>query len=116
METAEVAEAFTALLKAGRFDEAAMRFWAQELATYEAAPGDFAEVHGRDAAFAKAKWWYENHDVHSTVVEGPWVNGNHFLCRMTIDVTPKGGQRRRMEEHVLYTVRDGRIVEERYFY
>jgi ketosteroid isomerase-like protein len=33
-----------------------------------------------------------------------------------IEVTPKDGERQEMEEMVLYTVRDGKIVEERYFY
>jgi hypothetical protein len=116
METKEIAEAFTALLKAGRFDEAAMRYWAEDIATYEAAPGDFAEAHGREANFEKAKWWYDNHEVHSTDVDGPFVNGTQFACRMTIDVTPKGGERTTLSEIVLFTVREGKVVEERYFY
>jgi ketosteroid isomerase-like protein len=116
MDIKELASEFVALLAAGKFDEAAMRFWAEEIATYEAAPGDFSEVHGREANFEKAKWWYDNHEVHSTEVDGPYVNGEQFACRMTIDVTPKGGERMTMTEVVLYTVRDGKVVEERYFY
>ena len=33
-----------------------------------------------------------------------------------MDVTPKGGARHTMDEVGLYTVKDGRIVEERFFY
>ncbi|MFN7175388.1 MAG: SnoaL-like domain-containing protein [Thermaurantiacus sp.] len=116
MEIREVAEAFANLLKADRFDEAAIRFWHEDIATYEAMPGDFAEVHGRAANLEKAKWWYDNHHVHETRVDGPWVNGDQFALRMAIDVTPKGGERMQMDEIVLYTVRDGKVAEERYLY
>jgi ketosteroid isomerase-like protein len=116
METREVAEAFSALLKEDKFDEAAIRFWAEDIATYEAMPGDFSEVYGREANLQKAKWWYDNHQVHETRVDGPYLNGHQFALRMAIDVTPKDGARMQMEEVVLYTVRDGKVVEERYFY
>lgn len=116
METRETAEAFTALLKAVKFDEAAMRFWSEDEATDEAAAGDLAEALGREANFAQAQWWYANPMVHDTQVEGPWVNADRFLCRMMIDVTPKGGARMTVEELALHTVRDGKVAEERDFY
>jgi ketosteroid isomerase-like protein len=36
--------------------------------------------------------------------------------RFTMDVTPKGGQRMSMDEVGLYTVKDGKVVEERFFF
>jgi ketosteroid isomerase-like protein len=44
------------------------------------------------------------------------VNGDQFALRFSMDVTPKGGARLQMDEIGLYTVRDGKIVEERFFY
>jgi hypothetical protein len=68
-------------------------------------------VHG------KGEWWTANHDVHSFQAEGPFVNGDYFALRFKIDVTTKAtGQRIQMDEIGLYKVKDGKIVEERFFY
>jgi ketosteroid isomerase-like protein len=45
------------------------------------------------------------------------VNGDQFAVGFKIDVTPKAdGKRMQMEEVGLYTVRGGKIAEERFFY
>jgi ketosteroid isomerase-like protein len=45
------------------------------------------------------------------------VNGNQFVVHFGMDVTTKEtGQRVQMNEIGLYTVRDGKIAEERFFY
>jgi predicted ester cyclase len=54
--------------------------------------------------------------VHGLQSDGPYVHGDTFLIRMSIDVTPKGGTRMQMSEVVAYKVADGKVVEERYFY
>jgi len=112
----EVATDFAALAAAGRMDEAAMKYWADDIATYEAMPGEMAETQGKEAALAKAAWWFENHEVHSISSEGPFVNGDHFMLIMAIDVTPRGGTRMQMREIVDYHVVDDKIVAERYCY
>jgi hypothetical protein len=78
--------------------------------------GPMAVTRGREAIFGKHRWWAENHEVHGVSVAGPYVNGDQFALRFGIDVTPKGGARMQMEEVGLYTVRDGLISEERFFY
>lgn len=117
MTTKEVAEAFTAMLKAGDHHGAADKFNAEDIASYEAMEGPMAVVKGRAAIKAKSDWWYANHEVHGGTVEGPLVNGNMFLVEFGLDVTMKAtGQRMQMQETALYTVKDGKIVEERFFY
>jgi ketosteroid isomerase-like protein len=116
MSTAEIAHQFTAALKAGKFEEAE-RFWSDDVVSYEAQEGPMREVRGREAVHGKGEWWTANHDVHSFEAEGPYVNGDLFALRFKIDVTPKAtGQRTKMDEIGLYTVKDGKIVEERFFY
>jgi ketosteroid isomerase-like protein len=116
MSTTEVANQFTAALKSGKFDEAE-RFWSDDVVSYEAQEGPMHEVRGRAAVHGKGEWWTANHDVHSFEAEGPYVNGDRFALRFRIDVTPKAnGQRTQMDEIGLYTVKDGKIVEERFFY
>jgi ketosteroid isomerase-like protein len=116
MGTQELAQAFTDLCRKGQFDEAGKRFWSDDIVSKEAMPGEMAELKGRKAVEAKGTWWYENHEVHGAKVEGPYVNGDQFVVRFTMDVTPKGGKRMGMDEVGLYTVKNGKIVEESFFF
>lgn len=117
MNTQEVAAAFTDLLKAGQHEEAARQFNADHIVSLEAMEGPMARVEGAAAVKQKSDWWYANHEVHSAESFGPFVNGNQFAVRFLIDVTAKeSGQRMQMEEVGLYTVADGKIVEERFYY
>ncbi len=117
MTSKETAIAFAAMLKDGKHTEAAAQFNAPDIASYEAMEGPMAAVHGTEAVKAKSDWWYANHEVHSASADGPLINGDQFLMRFSLDVTPKmTGQRMQMEEFGLYTVKDGKIAEERFFY
>jgi hypothetical protein len=108
MDTKIIADAFTALCAKGEFTQAGQTYWSDDIVSCEAMPGDMAEI--------KGVWWYANHDVHSVKVEGPYVHGHQFLVRFTMDVTPKGGARMKMDEMGLYSVLEGKIVEERFFF
>ncbi|MCU0881045.1 MAG: nuclear transport factor 2 family protein [Hyphomonadaceae bacterium] len=117
MNTHEVAEAFTALCKAGEFEKAGLEFWAQTVRSVEAMDGPMASIEGIDAVIAKSEWWYANNEVHAIATKGPFVNGNQFSLVFDMDVTDKAsGNRHAGEEVALYTVENGKIVEERFFY
>jgi HAMP domain-containing protein len=116
MNTQELATAFTDLCRAGKFDEAAKRFWSDDVVSREPVPGEESEAKGRAALEAKAAWWYANNEVHSMEVGGPYVHGDQFVIRFKMDLTPKGQARMQMDEVGLYTVKDGEVVEERFFY
>lgn len=82
-----------------------------------AGPGMPARQEGIAAIRAKNEWWVENHDVHSASVEGPFVSEEQFAVRFKFDVTFKPtGQRMQMTEMALYTVKDGKIAQEEFFY
>jgi SnoaL-like domain len=115
MNTQEVATAFAQLCKSGQFDKAGHDFWSDDIVSIEAFPGDMANIKGRAAVEAKGKWWYDNHEIHSAKTEGPYVNGDQFLLRFTLDVTPKGQSRITMDEMGMYTVKGGKVVEERFY-
>jgi len=116
MDVRQVAEEFTALCKAGKLDEAGERFWADNVVSLEPTPGDMQRVEGKQGVRAKGEWWVQNNEVHGFTTEGPQVNGDQFVLSFGMDVTPTGGERMQMDEIALYTVRDGKIVEERFFY
>ena len=71
----------------------------------------------RGAARGKGEWWADAHEIHSSEVEGPYVNGDQFVVRFKMDLTQKAsGERIKMDEVGLYTVKNGKIAEERFFY
>jgi ketosteroid isomerase-like protein len=117
MDTAEIASRFVALCKQGKFDEAGDSFWSDDIVSIENMEGPMARLEGRAAVKGKGEWWYANHEVHGGETHGPYVNGDQFAVRFDLDVTPKAtGQRMQMQEIGLYTVKEGKIVEERFFY
>ncbi len=116
MDIKAVAADVTAMLKNGHFEEAGEKYYDPQIASIEAMP-DTPPCLGLDAVKAKSDWWYANHEVHSAKVEGPYINGDAFIVRFTIDVTPKAtGKRITMDEMGVYKVKNGKIVEERFFY
>jgi ketosteroid isomerase-like protein len=116
MSTQDVAKQFADALKAGEYLKAE-EFWSDDVVSIEAQPGEMQEVRGKEAVHRKGEWWVANHEVHKFETHGPYVNGDQFALRFAIDVTQKqSGQRVAMDEVALYTVRDGKVVEERFFY
>jgi ketosteroid isomerase-like protein len=76
-----------------------------------------AEMRGIDAIRGKNEWWFENNQIHSAQAIGPFVGEDQFVVRYDFDVTAKpSGQRMQMSEMALYTVKDGQIVREQFFY
>lgn len=116
MTTQEIAHDLVALCQQGKFGEAGEKYWAEDVVSVEAA-GEQAESQGKAAARAKGEWWANNHDIHETKVEGPYINGDEFTVRFVMDITDKtNGQRMKMDEIALYRVKGGKITEERFFY
>ena len=114
MTIAEIAKDFTELLKQGDHNGAAEKYNADDIASYEAMEGPMAVARGKEALKQKGQWWQENHEVHGGSVEGPYVNGDQFAVRFKFDITPKAtGERVTMDEVGLYTVKNGKITEER---
>jgi ketosteroid isomerase-like protein len=75
---------------------------------------------GIDAIRKKNQWWVENHDVHAASAEGPYPHDDRFAVKFHYEVTPKSGpmqgKRMSMDEVALYTVANGKIVREEFFY
>ncbi len=115
MTTQEVADGLVALCKQGKFDEASETYYSQDIVSIEPW-GEPRETHGMEGVRAKIDWWNQNMEVHNAIVEGPWVNEPMFAVRYEIDVTNKmSGQRETMKEIAIYTVENGKIVNERFF-
>jgi hypothetical protein len=75
---------------------------------------------GIDAIRKKNQWWLDNHTIHGATVSGPFPHGDRFIVHYKMDITskvgPMAGKRMQVEETGLYTVRDGKVVQEEFFY
>ena len=117
--TAAVAEELVAFCRAGRNMEAINTLYSPDIVSVESMGNEQMprEMKGIDAIRQKNKWWGENNEVHSSVVDGPFIGEDKFAVYYNYDVTFKPtGQRTPMEEMALYTVKDGKVVREQFFY
>lgn len=119
MTTYEVGKKLVELCQAHKNDQAIDTLYAKDIVSVEAVefPGSQRETHGLEAVKAKSVQWSKDNEVHSGSAEGPWPHGDRFIVRFTYDVTNKpSGQRRKLDETALFTVKDGKIVREEFFY
>jgi ketosteroid isomerase-like protein len=120
--TLEVGKKLVALCRQGKYLEAVDTLYSPNIVSIEprSMPGMSARMEGIKAIRGKNEWWVNNHEMHSFEVSGPWSHGDRLITRMEIDVTsktgPMAGKRMTFEEACLYTVRDGKIVQEEFFY
>jgi ketosteroid isomerase-like protein len=118
MSTMDIANKLVDLCRQGKNHEAKALYAADAVSVEAfAMPGMDRESKGLAAIQAKGEWWRSNHEIHSASVTGPWPHGDRFIVGFQIDVTNKpSGQRMQMDEVGLYTVANGKIVREEFFY
>jgi ketosteroid isomerase-like protein len=117
--TASVAQELVTLCRAGRNLEAISKLYSPKIVSIEPVGDEKmpAEMTGIEAIRAKNEGWYASNEVHSAEVTGPFVGEGLFAVKYAWDATFKQtGKRTQMEEMALYTVKDGKIVREQFFY
>jgi ketosteroid isomerase-like protein len=120
--TLDVGKKLVALCREGKNMDAINSLYAPDVLSIEV-HGDEkmpARMRGVDAVRGKNQWWSDNHTIHGVEANGPYPHGDRFIVRFRYDATPRigpmAGKRHSFEEAALYTVRDGRIVQEEFFY
>jgi hypothetical protein len=119
MTTMEIGKELVTLCKQGKNQEAIDRLYSPSIESVEpvAMPGMEQTQRGIAKIKSKNKWWVDNHEVHGSVAEGPFPHNDRFIVRFKYDVTPKHtGKRMTMDETGLYTVQNGKVVKEEFFY
>lgn len=119
MGTADIAKRYVDLVKEQKHDEILTELFSKDATSVEAAtpPGGDRTAKGLDAIRGKGKWWTDNHTVHKADVFGPYPHDDRFAVRFLYDITNKpSGKRLTMDEVGVFTVENGKIVREEFFY
>ena len=120
MTTLDVAQQYVALCKQGKNEECLDKLFAKDAVSVEALTppeGGDRVATGLDAIRAKGQLWGERNTVHKAEVDGPYPNEDRFAVRFTYDITNKpSGRRVKMDEIGVFTVKNGKITREEFFY
>jgi hypothetical protein len=122
MDALAVGKKLVELCREGKNLEAVETLYALDVVSQEThgSPEMPARMSGIDACRKKNQWWIDNHTIHSAEFKGPFPHGDRFIVWMRYDVTakvgPYAGKRMQIEEAGLYTVKDGKVAQEEFFY
>lgn len=120
--TFEVGQRLVELCQQNKNMQAVDELYANDIVSVEThgTPEMPAVMNGIEAIRNKTRWWFDNHTIHDVQVEGPWPHDDRFIVTMAIDVTaksgPMAGQRMKFKEAGLYTVKNGKVIREEFFY
>ena len=118
MTTKDVANRLYELFQENKWMEAKQELFSSDAESIEPkdSPG-LQSVKGIDAIRKKGEDFNNMvEEVHGGWVSEPIVAGKYIAVAMGMDCTYKGMGRQKMDEIVLYEVKDGKIVKEQFFY
>lgn len=119
MNTKQVAERLISLCRDQKNVNALIELYSPNIVSTEMpwVPNLDVVSKGIEAVTAKNVGWLANIEtMHNTSVSDPIISGNHFTTKMTFDATRKDGSPYSIEELCVYEVKDGKIVNEQFFY
>ena len=122
MTTGEVAARFHELAQQEKWFEIQDELFAEDVKSIE--PADAPEryrylrsAEGKANVRRKAEEWVSRVEtLHNLYFSEPVVGGNHFSLAWGVDADVSGLGRKKIDEIIVYEVRDGRIVLEQFFY
>lgn len=122
--TQAVADRLVAMIAAGKNVEAIRELYADNARHVEVMDGptpDCARLTESKAKLLhKAEEFARTTVVHGATVGKPVVNGDQFVVPMSLDCTctegPMANQRMNISETALYTVKNGKVTEGKFFY
>lgn len=118
MTTQEVANRLVSLCREGKHEQVVKELYAPNIVSIEPEGAPNRIVEGLEAIIAKGEQFDSRIEkVNSSFISDPVVADNFFSCSMLMNVNMKGVPVPvDMNEICLYTVNDGKIVQEQFFY
>lgn len=117
--TNDIGNKYVAFCKEGKFEACLHELFSKDAVSVEAWVPDGVEriAKGLPAIRAKGEAWGRDNEVHKAEVAGPFPLDDRFAVYFDFEVTHKPSNRRiSMQEVGLFTVENGKIVREEFFY
>ena len=118
MTTQEVADRFNELARQEKWFEIQDEFFADNVRSIDPPNSPyFGYAEGKSSVRNKGEEFVKKiQEFHGASTTQPVIAGNHFAVARNMDVTVEGFGRIKLDEIMLYEVKDGRIVLEQFFY
>jgi SnoaL-like domain len=118
MTTQEVANRFNELAQTGQWDKIQDELFSADAVSIEPPHAQgMQSADGLPAIKEKGKQFAAMvEEMFGGYSNEPQVAGNYFAVAMGMDCKMKGMDRSKMDEIVVYEVKDGKIVKEQFFY
>ena len=120
MSIQTLAHQFVEMCNQGKNFDVMEAMYSPDIVSVEA---DGKEWKGKQPVIQKSRDWAKVNTFHGEQARGPYFGGpanaasGQFAVHFTLDVTRNStGQRTKLEEVALYTVKDGKITREQFFY
>ncbi|HTC01112.1 MAG TPA: SnoaL-like domain-containing protein [Ferruginibacter sp.] len=118
LTTQEVAARFNELAQQEKWFEIQEEFFAEDVKSIDPVNSPYmGYAEGKTAVRKKGEDFVKKIEAfHGAFTTQPVVGGNHFSVGRSMDITVQGFGRIKMDEIMLYEVKDGQIILEQFFY
>ena|SRR5438046_642807 len=118
MTTQDVATRFNELARQEKWFEIQDELFADNVRSVDPPNSPYFKfAEGKSPVRKKGEDWVKRIEaVHRTHTTEPVVAGNHFAVGRQVDITVQGFGRIKMDEIMLYEVKNGQILSEQFFY
>ena len=118
MTIQEIAARFNELAQQEKWFEIQDEFFADNVRSIEPPGAKYLHhAEGKAAVRKKGEDWVSRIEAfHSGYTTEPVIGGNFFAVGRGADITVKGIGRMKMDQVMVYEVKDGQIVSEQFFY
>lgn len=111
---AEIGGKLVSLFNQGKADEWIKSAWDKKVRSIE---GDGMQHVGPKAVLEKWAWWMSKTEVLGCTAEGPYVGATGFAVKYAMHCKDRAsGEEVRMTEVGVYTIKNGKIVQEEFMY
>lgn len=116
MTTKEVAQKFYEYCKEDN-SEKVMLMYSDDIVSIEEGKSPMQICKGKEEIQKKIDWWNSTFESLEYSCHGPYINGDQFSLLFSMKTKhKKTGEEESFEEVALYTVKDGKIIEEKFMY
>jgi hypothetical protein len=118
MTTKEVAARFNELAQQEKWFEIQDELFADNVRSIDPPNSPYlGYAEGKAAVRKKGEDWVKKIEAgHGRHTSQPIIGGNHFAVGRNVDITVQGFGRIKIDEIMLYEVKDGQIISEQFFY